>query len=56
MEAPPSGVTSNFEDPVTQAPLIIGMIAVCLALLWPIFVARLYTKLWITRSFGWDDG
>ena len=24
--------------------------------MWPIFLLRIYSKIWIIRVFGWDDG
>ena len=24
--------------------------------MWPIFLSRIYSKVWIIRVFGWDDG
>ncbi len=53
---PPPGVIPNFDNPETRAPAVIAIIVVCLALMWPIFILRLYTKIWINHSFGWDDG
>ena len=52
---PPPGVTSNFDDPETRAPLFRGIVILCIVLVWPIFLVRLYTKAWITRAFGLDD-
>jgi hypothetical protein len=56
LQLPPTGVNSNFENPETRAPLVIALTVVCLVLMWPTFLMRLYTKLWIMRSFGLDDG
>lgn len=53
---PPPGVTPNFVDPVNRAPIFVAFTAICLAIMWPIFLVRLYTKTWVLRSFGWDDG
>lgn len=53
---PPPGVVSNFVNPETRSPLVIAITVICLALMWPIFVLRIYTKIWLTRNFGWDDG
>lgn len=53
---PPSGVVPNFVDPETRAPVIIVFCALSLGLMWPILITRLYSKIWILHSFGWDDG
>ena len=53
---PPPGVTPNFVDPETRAPLVIVFSAISLGLMLPIVVARLYTKAWVLCSSGWDDG
>ena len=53
---PPPGVTPNFVDPETRAPAVIAVSAVCLGLMWPVLTTRLYSKAWILRTFGWDDG
>lgn len=53
---PPPGVTPNFVDLETRAPLVIVFSAISLGLMLPIVVARLYTKAWVLCSSGWDDG
>lgn len=53
---PPPGVTPNFVDPETRAPVVIVFSAISLGLMWPVLATRTYTKVWILRSFGWDDG
>ena len=53
---PPPGQLSNFKDPETRGPAIVAVCYVSLALMWPIFLSRLYTKVFILRQFGWDDG
>ena len=52
---PPPGVTPNFDHPVSRrrvhavtaiaSPLVAG----------PFFLLRMYSRIWITRTFGWDD-
>jgi hypothetical protein len=32
VESPPSGVTTNFENPETRAPVVIAFVVVCLVL------------------------
>ncbi|KAF6239004.1 hypothetical protein HO173_002876 [Letharia columbiana] len=53
---PPPGQMSNFENPETRAPAIIIICSTCIALMWPIFLLRIYAKVWISHAFGWDDG
>lgn len=53
---PPVGVIPNFKNPENRAPIFVAFNSLCLAVMWPIFVIRIYTKSWILRSFGWDDG
>ena len=54
--APPPGQSSNFENPETRGPAVAVVCSVFIALLWPILLLRLYSKVWVTHSFGWDDG
>ena len=52
---PPPGVIPNFHDPPSRAPeLRIGM-GVCIGTTLVLLVLRLYTKLAITHTAGWDD-
>lgn len=53
---PPSGQVSNFENPESRDPAIITVCSIFLALIWPMFLLRIYSKAWVTRTFGWDDG
>ena len=53
---PPPGVTPNFIDPETRAPQVRICLALSLALMWPVVAARLYSKAFMLRKFGWDDG
>lgn len=53
---PPPGVISNFENPQSEAKLIIIISTICLCFMIPIARIRVYSRIWITRSFGWDDG
>lgn len=54
--APPPGVIPNFENPPSEAKLIIIISTICLCFMIPIALIRVYSRIWITRSFGWDDG
>lgn len=53
--APPQGVSSNFRDPVSQAKAIKIISALCMTLMSLSFVMRLYSRLWIKRTFKTDD-
>ena len=53
---PPPEQVSNFVNPVSRGPAIIGVCSTFIALMWPIFLLRIYSKIWVTRNFGWDDG
>ncbi|KAI1211647.1 uncharacterized protein F4807DRAFT_396986 [Annulohypoxylon truncatum] len=52
---PPPGVTPNFIDPPSIAPISKVMIAVTLGVMYCFLLLRIYTRLWVTRSFGVDD-
>ena len=47
---------SNFDDPVTLAHAIQAVSVVCLSLMIPFALIRIYSKAWIVKSFGWEDG
>lgn len=54
---PPPGTTVDFNDPggvmrLWFMPLVV--VTLFLASLW--FVARLFTKAYIIRALGWEDG
>lgn len=53
---PPPGVFSNFVDPESRSSLVIAITSICAAITWVVVTARLYVKLRITKTFGWDDG
>ena len=52
---PPPGVKPNFVDPENFHPAMIATIVFCLALTTLLTVARVYTKLFISKTHGWDD-
>lgn len=56
LQPPPPGQTSNFNNPESRGPAIITVCSVFVGIMWPILVLRLYSKVWVIRSFGWDDG
>lgn len=53
---PPLGVMPNFVNPENRASILIIISTIFLALLLPFVVLRLYTRIWITRTFDLDDG
>ena len=53
---PPPGTTPNFENPQTNSRVIVTLSVICLSFMVLISAIRVYSRLWITRSFGWDDG
>ena len=56
LHPPPPGQISNFENPESRGPAIVILCSVFIGIMWPIFVLRLYSKVWVIRRFGWDDG
>lgn len=56
VQAPPPGIVPNFVNPVTRAPIVVRVEAVCLALDWIAFSLRMYSRVKISRSWAWDDG
>lgn len=53
--APPPGVLPNLKDPESRAYESIVTTAVCVSLMMPFFMLRLYSRIFVTRSLGWDD-
>ena len=56
LEPPPPGQTSNFIDPKDRGPAITTLCSVFLSLMWVFYLLRLYSKVWIIRGVGWEDG
>lgn len=52
---PPPGQSSNFNDLGSRGPAVVVVCCIFMSLMWPIFLSRIYSKLFILRSFGWDD-
>lgn len=46
---------SNFVNPPTLAPTIIAISTICLAVMIPFAIIRMYSKAWIVKAFWWDD-
>lgn len=53
---PPPGVTSNFINPETRANEFVITVSIALAVVLVFVSLRLYAKIWVTHSAGWDDG
>lgn len=53
---PPPGQTSNFINPESRGPLVIILCSICLVLMWPVVIMRLYSKAFDLHKFWWDDG
>jgi hypothetical protein len=56
LQPPPVGQTSDFINPETRGPAVIILCSVFVGIMWPLFMLRLYSKVWVIRKFGWDDG
>lgn len=52
---PPPGQVSNFNNPPSQGIIAVVVGSICMGLVWPVFVLRIYAKVWVTRAFWWDD-
>ena len=52
---PPPGVTSNFVNPASKASWDIVTQAVCLTVATLLVAMRIYTKVKVLRSPGWED-
>jgi hypothetical protein len=47
---------SNFVNPATLAPTIIAISTICLAVMIPFVIIRIYSKARIVKALWWDDG
>ena len=56
LQAPPPGVIPNFTNPPSQGVGLIVVSAICYSLMLPLVALRVYSRNWINRSFGLDDG
>lgn len=52
---PPPGVIPNFHNPESRAPIPIAVCATMICLTVPCIAIRLFTRLKISKSAGWDD-
>lgn len=55
LEPPIPPQVSNFVDPPTLGTTIIAISTVCLTLMVPFAVLRVYSNVWIMKSWWWDD-
>lgn len=53
---PPPGVTANFVNPASRRPQIIAIAIIFPVLAFIAIALRLYTRLFVSRAFGLDDG
>ena len=56
VQPPPPGQLSNFKDPESRGPAVATVCYLFISVMWPICFLRLYSKVWILRKPGWDDG
>ena len=56
LQPPPPGQISNFDNPESRGPAMVILCSVFIGIMWPILILRPYSKAWIIRRFGWDDG
>ena len=56
LQPPPPGQISNFVNPESRGLSIITVCYVFVLFMWSILLLRLYSKTWIIRKFGWEDG
>ena len=52
---PPLGLVPNFNNPPSRGYEVIITVAICLSAMVPIVSMRIYTRVVISRSLGWDD-
>ena len=52
---PPPGVVPNFIDPYSLRGIIIAITAVEMTVTTTVTALRMYTKLFILKSHGWED-
>ena len=53
---PPPGITQNFVNPPIAAQDAYILVAVGVAIAGSLLLLRLYTKAYILKKFGWEDG
>ena len=53
--APPAGVLSNFNNPVSLAPSLVAVNAIFLSLMVIAVTIRIYSRRFIVHALGWDD-
>ena len=57
LQPPPPGVTSNFENPdMTRYNTVVATVSTTLTIALMFVLTRLYTRIFMIRHFGWDDG
>ena len=56
LQPPPPGQVSDFTNPESRGLAVVVVCYIFILIMWPIFLLRLYTKAFVTRKLGWDDG
>jgi hypothetical protein len=57
LDAPPPGIRSNFANPdPTRYHTLVATVAVTLTIALIFVLTRFYTRAFMVRQFGWDDG
>jgi len=46
----------NYDNPVSRGPDLLVISAVFISIAGTLVILRLYTRIFITHFFGWDDG
>ena len=54
LDIPPRNIPS-YENLESQAKIAYVVCSLCMVFMWPIFLLRIYCKIWITHMFGPDD-
>jgi hypothetical protein len=47
--------TPNYSDPVKQGPALIAVNAAFFSLMTAVLILRIFTKVFVKKSFGFDD-
>lgn len=53
--SPPPGVTSDFTNPPSRSHVAVAVCTTSLVVTFLVCAMRVYTRLRVTRSFGYDD-
>ena len=56
IEPPPPGIVPNFDHPHRRVIILYAGVGVCLGITLVFVLLRIYSKLAVTHTWGWDDG